>query len=52
MPHSHSIWVAMGLSLGKEEIQRRYAEVERRERLGAGWCCDDPGDRPEVGRVT
>lgn len=35
MPHSHSIWVAMGLSLGQEEVQRRYAEVDRREHLHA-----------------
>jgi hypothetical protein len=33
LPHAHSIWVAMGLSLGQVEVQRRYAEVERREKL-------------------
>lgn len=35
LPHVHSIWVAMGLSLGQAEVQRRYAEVERREHLNA-----------------
>jgi hypothetical protein len=33
LPHEYSIWVATGLSLGQVEVQRRYAEVERRERL-------------------
>lgn len=33
LPHAHSIWVAMGLSLGQDEVRRRYAEVERREHL-------------------
>lgn len=33
LPHAHSIWVAIGLSLGQEEAARRYAEAERREHL-------------------
>ena len=33
LPIAHSIWVAMGLSLGQVEVRRRYAEVERREHL-------------------
>jgi hypothetical protein len=35
LPHVHGIWVAMGLSLGQAEVQRRYAEAVRREHLNA-----------------
>lgn len=33
VPFVRGIWAAMGLSLGKEEIHRRFAEAERRHHL-------------------
>jgi hypothetical protein len=34
-PLARAIWVAMGLSLGQQEIRRRFAEAERRQHLNA-----------------
>jgi hypothetical protein len=31
-PHARSIWTAIGLSLGQQEIRQRFAEVTRRNR--------------------
>ena len=38
LPCAHSIWVAMGLSLGQQEIRRRDAEAERRDHLNLNAC--------------
>jgi hypothetical protein len=38
LPYVRSIWVAMGLSLGQEEVRRRFAEAERRAHLNIGAC--------------
>jgi hypothetical protein len=38
LPHSMGIWVAMGLSLGQQEVRRRFEESSQREPLNLAAC--------------